>query len=109
MLIFRQPTGAAFTDPTIIHQIKLEKGNRATDYAAAPEDAEEALELKLAAVRAQISTEADGIRTEVQANYALASDMSQVTQQVSTLSEQTQSNYTWAVTRINQMIKIPMG
>ena len=29
--------------------------------------------------------------------------MSQVTQQVSTLSEQTQSNYTWAVTRINQL------
>ena len=29
--------------------------------------------------------------------------MTQVTQQVSTLSEQTQNNYTWAVTRINQM------
>ena len=103
ILIYRQPTGASFTDPTIIHWIKLEKGNRATDYSAAPEDAEEALELKLASVRAQISTEADGIRSEVQANYALASDMSQVRTQVGTLAEQTENNYTWAVTRINQM------
>ena len=58
---------------------------------------------KLSSVRAQISTEADSIRSEVQATYSLASDMTQVTQQVSTLSEQTQSNYTWAVTRINQL------
>ena len=61
------------------------------------------MEQKLSSVRAQISTEADSIRSEVQATYALASDMTQVTQQVSTLSEQTQSNYTWAVTRINQL------
>lgn len=39
----------------------------------------------------------------MQATYALASDMTQVTQRVSTLSEQTESNYTWAVTRVNQL------
>ena len=83
--------------------MKLEKGNRATDYSAAPEDAEEQLELKLASVRAQISTEADSIRQEVQANYALESDMTQVVQQVGTLAEQTENNYTWSVTRINQL------
>ena len=102
ILICRKPASAG-TASTIIHQIKLEKGNRATDWTAAPEDAEEVLEQKLSSVRAQISTEADSIRSEVQATYALASDMTQVTQQVSTLSEQTQSNYTWAVTRINQL------
>lgn len=102
VLIYRKPASAG-TASTIIHQIKLEKGNRATDYTAAPEDAEEVLEQKLSSVRAQISTEADSIRSEVQATYSLASDMTQVTQQVSTLSEQTQSNYTWAVTRINQL------
>ena len=101
-LIYRKPASAG-TASTIIHQIKLEKGNRATDWTAAPEDAEEVLEQKLSSVRAQISTEADSIRSKVQATYALASDMTQVTQQVSTLSEQTQSNYTWAVTRINQL------
>ena len=86
-----------------IHWAKLENGNRATDYTPAPEDTDEAMELKLASVRAQISTEADSIRQEVQANYALASDMSQVRTQVGTLAEQTENNYTWAVTRINQM------
>lgn len=102
ILIYRKPASAG-TASTIIHQIKLERSNRATDWTAAPEDAEEILEQKLSSVRAQISTEADSIRSEVQATYALASDMIQVTQQVSTLSEQTQSNYTWAVTRINQL------
>lgn len=81
----------------------LDKGNRATDWTAAPEDAEETLEQKLSSVRAQISTEADSIRQEVSATYALASDMTQVTQRVGTLSEQTESSYTWAVTRINQL------
>lgn len=61
------------------------------------------METKLASVRAQISTEADSIRSEVQATYALASDMTQVRSQVGTLSEQSESNFTWAVTRINQM------
>ena len=103
ILIYRQPTGAADPGTTTVHWVKLEKGNRATDYTAAPEDAEESLELKLSSVRAQISTEADSIRQEVQATYALASDMTQVRSQVGTLSEQTESNYTWAVTRINQL------
>ncbi len=39
----------------------------------------------------------------MQATYALASDMTQVRTQVSTLSEQTENNYTWAVTRVNQL------
>ena len=103
ILIYRQPIGDADPGTSTVHWAKLEKGNRATDYTAAPEDSEEALETKLASVRAQISTEADSIRSEVQATYALASDMTQVRSQVGTLSEQSQSNFTWAVTRINQM------
>lgn len=103
ILIYREPTGDADPGTTTIHWLKLEKGNRATDWTAAPEDSEEALETKLASVRAQISTEADSIRSEVQATYALASDMTQVRSQVGTLSEQSESNFTWAVTRINQM------
>ena len=102
ILIYRQPASAG-TSTALLHYIKLERGNRATDYTIAPEDGEESLELKLASVRAQISTEADSIRSEVQGNYALASDMTQVKSQVSTISEQTQSNYTWAVNRINQL------
>ena len=102
ILIYRQPATAG-TDAATIHRIKLEKGNRATDYTAAPEDTDAAFEAKLTSVRAQISTEADSIRSEVQATYAPASDLSQVREQVGTLSEQTQNNYTWSVTRITQL------
>ncbi len=98
-----QPASGATMGVSRIHWIKVEKGNQATDYTAAPEDAEASLELKLASVRAQISTEADSIRSEVQSTYALASDMTQVRSQVGTLAEQTAHNYTWAVTRINQL------
>ena len=98
-----QPASGATVGASKIHWAKIEKGNRATDWTAAPEDAEESLELKLASMRAQISTEADSIRSEVQASYALSSDMSQVRQQVGTLAEQTENNYTWSVTRINQL------
>ena len=98
-----QPASGATVGVSKIHWIKVEKGNKATDYTAAPEDAEASLELKLASVRAQISTEADSIRSEVQSTYALESDMSQVRSQVGTLAEQTSTNYTWAVTRINQL------
>ena len=98
-----QPASGASVGVSKIHWIKVEKGNRATDYTAAPEDSETTLELKLASVRAQISTEADSIRSEVQSTYALASDMTQVRSQVGTLAEQTSTNYTWAVTRINQL------
>ncbi len=103
VMIYREPVGDASPRTSTIHWFKLERGSMPTDYTAAPEDSEEALEQKLASVRAQISTEADSIRSEVKATYALASDMTRVTQQVGTLSEQTESNYIWAVTRINQM------
>ena len=103
ILIYREPTGDADPGTTTVHWVKLERGTLATDYTAAPEDGEASLELKLSSVRAQISTEADSIRQEVQATYALASDMSQVKTQVGTLSQQSESNFTWAVTRINQL------
>lgn len=103
VMIYREPVGDASPGTSTIHWFKLERGSMPTDYTDAPEDSEEVLETKLASVRAQISTEADSIRSEVKATYALASDMTRVTQQVGTLSEQTESNYTWAVTRINQM------
>ena len=86
-----------------VSNLKLEKGNRVTDWTAAPEDDAEELETKLAAVNARISNEGDSIRQEVQATYALATDMTQVRSQVSTIAEQTENNYTWAVTRVNQL------
>ena len=57
------------------------------------------LETKLAEVHAQINTTADSIRQEVQATYASASDMTQMHEQLTTLSEQTESNFTWTVSQ----------
>lgn len=103
--VYRLPSLASGeeSDTSKIHWIKVEKGNRATDWTAAPEDAEESLEMKLTAVHAQISTEADSIRQEVQATYAAASDLNSVQQQMTTLSEQTENGMTWAITQINQL------
>lgn len=103
ILLCRKPAGAENPENAVIHWIKLERGSMTTDYTAAPEDTEEALEDRLTAVRAQISTEADSIRSEVQASYAPATDLEQVRTQLGTLSEQTESSHTWAVTRINQL------
>ena len=57
------------------------------------------LETKLADVHAQISTTADSIRQEVQATYAPATDMAAIRQQMTTLSEQTEANFTWTVSQ----------
>ena len=103
LLIYREPADEVDSDAATIHWVKLEKGSMATDYTAAPEDSDVKLDQKLSSVRSQISAEGDRIRQEVQANYALASDMSQVKSQVGTLTEQSENNFTWAVTRINQM------
>ena len=103
LLIYREPVENVDSDAATIHWVKLEKGSMATDYTVAPEDSDAKLDQKLSSVRSQISAEGDRIRQEVQANYALASDMSQVQSQVGTLTEQSENNFTWAVTRINQM------
>ena len=105
LLIYREPADEVDSDAATIHWVKLEKGSMATDYTAAPEDSDVKLDQKLSSVRSQISAGGDRIRQEVQANYALASDMSQVKSQVGTLTEQSENNFTWAVTRINQIQK----
>lgn len=91
------------TGNVFIQRAKLERGNTPTDWTCAPEDDIENLELKLTDVHAQISTTADSIRQEVQANYAAANDVVQLTEQLTTLSEQSESNFTWSVSKITEM------
>ena len=81
----------------------LERGNTASDWVCAPEDELNSLELKLSDVHAQINTSADSIRQEVQANYAAATEMAQLSKQLTTLAEQTESNFTWSVSRITEL------
>ena len=65
---------------------------------------EDNMELQLENVHTQISETADTIRQEVQANYASASGVNQLRQQVTTLAEQTESNFTWTTTKITEMV-----
>ena len=51
----------------------------------------------------QITMTADAIRSEVQREFATADALSQVNETLSTLSEQTESNYTWAVSRLSEL------
>lgn len=93
----------AGTGTLYVQRAMLERGDTPSDWVCAPEDDIENLELKLTDVHAQISTTADSIRQEVQANYAAADDVLHLTEQVGTLSEQTESNFTWSSTRITEM------
>ena len=67
------------------------------------------LETKLAEVHAQISTTADSIRQEVQATYAPATDMAAIRQQMTTLSEQTEANFTWTVSQYGTLASEVQG
>jgi len=93
----------AGTGNVFIQRAMLERGNTASDWVCAPEDDIEHLELKLTDVHALINTSSDSIRQEVQANYAAANEVAQITEQLTTLSEQTEENFTWSVSRISEM------
>lgn len=75
----------------------------AYEAQAAVVELEDNMELQLENVHAQITETADSIRQEVQANYASSAGVDQLRQQVTSLSEQTEDNFTWSVTRINQL------
>lgn len=97
---FRVNTGSG---TVYIQRAMLERGNTASDWVCAPEDDTEHLELKLTDVHAQINTSADSIRQEVQANYAAVNDVARLTEQMTTLAEQTESNFTWSVSKITEL------
>ena len=54
---------------------------------------------------AQISLTANAIRSEVKRDCASADALTQLNETVTTLSEQTENNFTWAVSRVNEIIE----
>ena len=54
---------------------------------------------------AQIALTADEIRSEVRRDYASADAVEQLQTAVSTLAEQTETDFTWAVTKINEVME----
>ena len=54
---------------------------------------------------AQIAMTAEQIRSEVKRDYATNDQMSQVTETLATLAEQSENNFTWTVTKVNEIIE----
>ena len=54
---------------------------------------------------AQIALTAEQIRSEVKRDYATSDQMAQVTETLSTLAEQSENNFTWTVTKVNEIIE----
>ena len=54
---------------------------------------------------AQIALTAEQIRSEVRRDYATADQVSQMNETLSTLAEQSETNFTWTVTKVNEIIE----
>ena len=54
---------------------------------------------------AQIAMTVEQIRSEVKRDYATRDQMSQFTETLSTLAEQSENNFTWTVTKVNEIIE----
>lgn len=54
---------------------------------------------------AQIALTAEQIRSEVKRDYATADQVGQMNETLSTLAEQSESNFTWTVTKVNEIIE----
>ena len=54
---------------------------------------------------AQIALTAEQIRSEVRRDYATADQISQMNETLSTLAEQSENNFTWTVTKVNEFIE----
>ena len=53
---------------------------------------------------AQIALTAEQIRSEVKRDYATSDQVSQMNETLSTLAEQSENNFTWTVTKVNEII-----
>lgn len=54
---------------------------------------------------AQIALTAEKIRSEVKRDYATADQVGQMNETLSTLAEQSENNFTWTVTKVNEIIE----
>ena len=54
---------------------------------------------------AQIALTAEQIRSEVRRDYATSDQVSQMSETLSTLAEQSENNFTWTVSKVNEIIE----
>lgn len=80
-------------------RVKIEKGNKATDWAPAPEDVDEAINTERTERQSAIETKANEITSNVSETYVSNSDLNHYKEEVSTQFSQTKSDFTWTVNK----------
>ena len=99
------------TEPStvLVKRVQLERGETPTDWSPAPEDVASQLETRISEAYSQINTTAESIRQEVSTTYASANALSQITQQVTTLAEQTAGRFTWEASISSKVAELDGG
>ena len=86
------------TNPKIyITKIKLELGNKATDWTPAPEDVDEAINTERTERQSAIETKANEITSKVSETYVSNSAFEHYQNTVSTQFTQTKKDFTWSI------------
>lgn len=85
-----------------IRNIKLEIGNKATDWTPAPEDVDEAINAERTVRQSAIETKANEITSKVSETYVSNSALNHYKEEVSTQFTQTKKDFTWS---INESVK----
>lgn len=87
------------TDTSTITKIKLEIGNKATDWTPAPEDVDEAINTERTERQSAIETKANEITSKVSETYVSNSALNHYKEEVSTQFSQTKSDFTWTINK----------
>ena len=80
-----------------IKKIKLELGNKATDWTPAPEDVDEAINSERTERQSAIETKANEITSKVSETYVSNSAFEHYQNTVSTQFTQTKNDFTWSI------------
>jgi hypothetical protein len=86
------------------HDLFMFKDGAFKSFAQVAAEAEDMVESKIVDVRAEITNLGDSIRSEVATTYAAKDDVGTLQTQVSTMADQTSTDFTWATQTINQII-----
>lgn len=82
-----------------IKKIKLELGNKNTDWTPAPEDVDETINTERTERQSAIETKANEITSKVSETYVSNSALNHYKEEVSTQFSQTKSDFTWSINR----------
>lgn len=80
-----------------IKKIKLELGNKNTDWTPAPEDVDNAINEERTTRQSAIETKANEITSKVSETYVSNSALNHYKEEVSTRFSQTKSDFTWSI------------